>query len=473
MFRLSKRQVSNDTHPNYFTEVWPPETPTVPMHVILRQPVHRHVSRLRPSRPTEGDVFYLRAILQHKPIRSFQDALTVHDTVHESFQRAAAAIGLFADENEATYAVREAIEGLRTPRQIRLLFVHLLVNDCMPTPLSVWDAFKQDLAFDFALQQSHNEPLAENRALQDMAFALEEHGVQLSDFGLPEPLTYAREVEHELQRWNSNRTELHIRATNTVAQLNLEQRHIYDNVMSAVSDNRSLLRFIDGRAGRGKTFLVNAICDAVRALGEIVLPTASSAFAAQQYPGGRTTHSALKVTHSLLFGLQLFTACFRFLSITTVKCCNHHLSTIIPEQNCYERSKSSCGTKSPWLTKLLSTVQTKLSDAARESTDPLVVKLSSCSETSGKRALLSEVEAAYRSSMHPSKAPLSGICSELMNSSIPGETAMICPSLTSLTLLDKAPDLGYHSMPSKSFTRCKNSSTSFTHYMSFNCRWNA
>ncbi|KAF8141784.1 hypothetical protein EV363DRAFT_1144330, partial [Boletus edulis] len=53
--------------------------------------------------------------------------------------------------------------------------------------------------------------------------------------------------------------------------------------------------FIDGKAGRSKTFLINAVCDKLRSLSRIVLPTTSSAFAAQLYSGGRTTHSMFKV----------------------------------------------------------------------------------------------------------------------------------------------------------------------------------
>ena len=75
----------------------------------------------------------------------------------------------------------------------------------------------------------------------------------------------------------------------------VEQRFIYDQIMSAVLRQESFLAFIDGKAGQGKTFLINAICDKVRSLGCIVIPTATAAFAAQLYPGGRTTHSAFKV----------------------------------------------------------------------------------------------------------------------------------------------------------------------------------
>ena len=78
--------------------------------------------------------------------------------------------------------------------------------------------------------------------------------------------------------------------------MTLEQRDIFDQVIHASLNYEPFLAFIDGKAGREKTFLVNAICDKLRSVSRIVLPTATAAFAAQLYPGGRTTHSMFKVS---------------------------------------------------------------------------------------------------------------------------------------------------------------------------------
>ena len=68
-----------------------------------------------------------------------------------------------------------------------------------------------------------------------------------------------------------------------------------------MTNDLPLTLFIDGKAGRGKTFLVNTLCDWVRGQGHVVLPTATSAFAAQLYEGGRTTHSIFKVSFPIMF----------------------------------------------------------------------------------------------------------------------------------------------------------------------------
>ncbi|EKM52951.1 uncharacterized protein PHACADRAFT_98416, partial [Phanerochaete carnosa HHB-10118-sp] len=134
-----------------------------------------------------------------------------------------------------------------------------------------------------------------NHALQELSTYLEEHGKSPQDYGLPEPTVYSAEVEHELERWHPQRDALRARAEHALGVLNAEQRLIFDRIVHAALTETPLLAFIDGKAGRGKTFLINAICDYLRAQGNIVLPTATSGYAAQLYPGGRTTHSTFKV----------------------------------------------------------------------------------------------------------------------------------------------------------------------------------
>jgi hypothetical protein len=223
-------------------------------------------------------------------------ARTVGGTEYGSFQEAAAELGLFSDRNEATYAILEAVQNLRTPRELRVLFVHLLVNECVDAPLTLWDMVQQHLAHDFILRNNSNADLGINFALDDISHLLEEYGKRLSDFGLPEATIHTREVQHELLRWSPIANQLQIRAENTIAMFNSDQLAIYSKILSAVIGNRPLCIFIDGKAGRGKTTLVNTLCDKLRSMGRIVIPTASSAFAAQLYPGGRTTHSAFKVS---------------------------------------------------------------------------------------------------------------------------------------------------------------------------------
>ena len=295
LFRLTRFDIHKTTDHRYFDESISNSSTQPRMHVVQRDATHPHLSRINSVRPSQGELFYLRAILQSRPALSFLDARTINGVTYETFQEAAIASGLFADHNEAQYAMEEAIATLATPRQLRQLFVHLLINDCVLTPIDIWTTYQQHMAHDFTLQFGLNIDLGLNRALEDLNKSLEEHGKSLSFYGLPDPIIFTTEVQHELERWGRDPIGLRNRAATAVATMTHEQQFIYNQIMSSVFRKESLLAFVDGKAGRGKTFLINAICDKVRSLGRIVIPTATAAFAAQLYPGGRTTHSAFKV----------------------------------------------------------------------------------------------------------------------------------------------------------------------------------
>lgn len=268
------------------------------MLVVQRDHSRLHLCRLQPVRPSEGEIFYLRTILQHCPALSFENACTIGGEIYSTFQEAAIAMGLFADNNEAELAMQEAIITLKTPRQLRLLFVHLLVNDCVTAPLTLWNTYSSTMAMDHILQCGNNTDIGTTRALHDIMKLLEEFGRTPSDYGLPLPgnSTQSTEILHEILRWGFQIPTLSVRANTARFSMSHEQASIFDRIIDACINKEPLLAFIDGKAGRGKTYLVNALCNKLRSLGQIVLPTATAAFAAQLYAGGRTTHSMFKVS---------------------------------------------------------------------------------------------------------------------------------------------------------------------------------
>ena len=265
------------------------------MHVILRHHNNPHITRLQPVQLSLGDVFYLRVLLQTRPARSFEELRTVDGILYPSFQDACIALNLFSNETEAEYCFTEAIESLHTPHQIRLLLIHMLTNECITAPAAIWEKFQQPLSKDFHISNGGNWSLAFSSALLEIAQHLREYGREPQEYGLPQPNYIGNEAAAEIQRWSSNIPWLLSAAEQALVLFNPEQRMIFDTVWNAVQQNLPLCLFIDGKAGRGKTFLVNSCCSQVRGYGKIVLATATSAFAAQLYPGGRTTHSTFKV----------------------------------------------------------------------------------------------------------------------------------------------------------------------------------
>jgi hypothetical protein len=207
---------------------------------------------------------------------------------------------LFSSEIEAKYCLTEAVESLRTPYQMCLLFTHLLTNDCVSLPLTVWDKFRNTLSEDFYCSNGVNWLPTFIRSLLQISVNLQEYGKTPEDYGLPQPDLPGNEVIAEIQRWSSHISQ-HLSAVQHALNIfTPEQRVIFDSVCNAIKSNQPLHLFICGKAGRGKTFLVNALCSQVRGHRGIVLATAMSSFAAQLYPGGQMTHSTFKV-HNTYF----------------------------------------------------------------------------------------------------------------------------------------------------------------------------
>jgi predicted ATPase len=123
---------------------------------------------------------------------------------------------------------------------------------------------------------------------------LEEYGKNLSDLGLPEPIIHTRKVVHKLAQWGSNPSELADCADCAVEILKPEQRAIYEYALTTALNGSPLCLFVDGKAGRGKTMLVNTLCDRLRSLGRIVcqrplLPMLHNCIQGEEQP---TLHSS-------------------------------------------------------------------------------------------------------------------------------------------------------------------------------------
>jgi hypothetical protein len=275
--------------------------------IILRSHQNTHLTRIASAKPSEGERFYIRALLQRRPVRSFEELRTIDGKLYPLFQHAAIALGLFVSHKEAEFAIAEAIASLYTPFQLRRLFIDILVNECTDTPILLWELYSDNFQMDFKIHLGSDEQALE-LCLRELSSMLEEHGKCLNNYGLPMPNSASdrSEVDHELanQRLNLRRI-----ADNAYQTFNYDQITIFDRIINAVDTYSSLLLFIDGKAGRGKTYLLNAVCDKLHSSGIIVLPTAISAFAAQLYKGGRTTHSTFKV-HFLLKLINQFILTF-------------------------------------------------------------------------------------------------------------------------------------------------------------------
>ncbi|THH06394.1 hypothetical protein EW146_g9626 [Bondarzewia mesenterica] len=248
------------------------------------------VARIRTVPFNAGDVFYLRLILLHTPARSFVDARTVHTVTYTMFYDAAKALLLVHDDNEGFLALDEAVRSLRTPAQLRFLFVRIIVEGYPPLPL--WNSFRDSLALDH-YDRTQSTATAIDLTLRDIATLLGESGRSLHSYSLPEPcMTYSQEVQHELAFFERQLQSLRMQSEEMYASLTAEQRIFFDEILGSVENPRSghTMFFIEGRPGRGKTYMINTLATALRSRSHIVLIVGTTALAATLYTRGRTAH---------------------------------------------------------------------------------------------------------------------------------------------------------------------------------------
>ena len=256
--------------------------------------------------PSSGERFYLRTLLTvAKGSTSFEDIRTVDGTLYPTFRDACIARGLLEDDGEWIICLQDASQ-MQTGGSLRQLFASVLLF-CTPSfPNKLWMRFRDficdDLAHRIQTQYHIGHPSQDqvyDLGLYLLESILKSSGKSLANFHpMPEPafnwdlhtgnaliteqLDYDREHESNM-------------ATTMIPQLNPEQRSAYDTILSAVLSGSGGTFFLSGPGGTGKTFVYRVLCHTLRGMGRIVICVASSGIAALLLPGGRTSHSTLKI----------------------------------------------------------------------------------------------------------------------------------------------------------------------------------
>ena len=267
-------------------------------HRVAPRQVGTKVARLHMVSPTAGEVFYVRCLLARKPAASFDDLRTIDGILYHSFHEAAIRIGLFTNENEGHYVMVEAVESYCSPFALRFLFSRVVLENYPARPL--WDRFRTELARDYIISTQSDE-LGFDQALKAIADNVRDGGRTLTDYGLPEPQLRNREVVLEQEFYTPRASVLLNRARTQFLQMNVEQKNVFTSVVLAATAYAQLGTdndypfFVEGKPGRGKSFVVDAICNQLRGQKFIVLIVGSSALAATLYEGGRTAHNLFQI----------------------------------------------------------------------------------------------------------------------------------------------------------------------------------
>ena len=183
----------------------------------------------------------------------------------------------------------EAIDASYSPGQLRFLFARILVD--MPTDASkLYNDFFSDMSWD--LQGNLPKGDWQNALPQILQGYLRSRGTSLSEFQLPMPYAVALELSTEVAAFQPCKTEMTKAVAYIVASFNPEQLAVYQRLRAAVEQpNDACLCYLDGKAGRGKNFVMNCLVTSLRAQGAIVLVVGSTAMSIVHYDRGRTAHS--------------------------------------------------------------------------------------------------------------------------------------------------------------------------------------
>jgi hypothetical protein len=121
----------------------------------------------------------------------------------------------------------------------------------------------------------------------------------LSDFGLNLETTLPRDTRllREEARLNDDDNILRWVYDTQLAtdSFNEEQTRVYEQLLLEIDSPDKAPVFIDGRPGRGKSYLMKALVAYLRSKGKIVLCCASSGVIAANYENGMTAHHLFKI----------------------------------------------------------------------------------------------------------------------------------------------------------------------------------
>ena len=151
--------------------------------------------------------------------------------------------------------------------------------------------FKDKLCEDYIDSNNQNKARGYLLGLLDIKHRLEPHGRTLTEVGLEEVADDTTELERERTKWDGSEFP----TDHWIPRFSPDQQEAYNTIMEAVKNKQGGNYFIDGKAGCGKTILLNTIAAELRKQGEVVIIVASTGIAALNYPGGTTAHSAFKL----------------------------------------------------------------------------------------------------------------------------------------------------------------------------------
>nr|XP_043614440.1 uncharacterized protein LOC122586518 [Erigeron canadensis] len=254
--------------------------------------------------PSLGKVYYLRILLNHVVgPKCYEEIITVNGRKCDSYKEACFELRLLDDDKEYVDAILEASHWATTS-YLRTFFVQLLLSTSVARPDVLWKKTCKVLSEDMLHMQRRilncpglqlQEEDIHNLCLSYIEQLLLNNGSTLRNFpDMPFHTTnYIASLNNRLiaNELLYDKRALSIEHQQLLACLTVEQKQLYDTVISSVAKNDEGVFFVYGYGGTGKTYLWKTLTAALRSQGQIVLNVASSGIASLLLSGGRTAHS--------------------------------------------------------------------------------------------------------------------------------------------------------------------------------------
>ena len=177
-------------------------------------------------------------------------------------------------------------------RQLRFLFANLIA-DLPIGPIQVWERFREHLVRDFA---QINPRSAIDKALHEIAQHLRGRGMTLEQVGLLVRASILTETQVELHLFAPRLREFRQKASQRRSTFNHEQESVFQTLIAAYDSSESVRpMFLDGKAGGGKSYVVECLTWFLRSQEHIIIVTGSTALSIIANDRGCTAHSAFGI----------------------------------------------------------------------------------------------------------------------------------------------------------------------------------
>lgn len=254
------------------------------------------VSRIHDIGSAFSEVFALRMLLLNiRGPTSFENIRTINTVVYRTFREAAQALNLIRND-DAFYRTFDDLATLRMPRQLRMLFAHMLISFTIVSALTFWNRYKLQMIGDFvrdARFANRDEEFLCGLALWDLEQRFLRANKSCAYYKLPNPPVLALNERPRGRYPEPNAIEPDAPAPQPDADivLNDAQQRGFDRIMGAVRGQHQNRTFvIIGPGGSGKTTLYKEVIKSCKMANLKVSVFATTGIAATLMEGGMTAH---------------------------------------------------------------------------------------------------------------------------------------------------------------------------------------